>query len=242
MVSIADNLSFKLSWMSHQLKWINDAPAIQEWINTMHSVQTLLLSITKTNLNWQASTQSTQKGFNSHCRKKSLTISQPWVINSEEALLPTKPVEVVKNKKSRKDSPTEISMEENYDSNAMEFQKDNSEPMLLPENITIAKVRCCDGPRLPPRVELEEEEPPRKKIKTLPNLVHQESFPKNLVPGAHFWYGKNKTWAFHQFSCSDKYEILQQKDPDNILTVKRLKTGKTYKTKLLESLRLKLET
>ena len=168
MVSIADNLSFKLSWMSNQLKWINDAPAIDEWINTMNNVKTLLLSITKTNLNWQASTATLQKCFNSHCRRKRLTISQPVVINSDEAQLPTKPVEVENNTKSRKDSPTKTTMEENYNSNAMKFFKDNSEPMLLPEIITLAKVRCYDGPRLPPRVELEEEEPPRKKIKKLP--------------------------------------------------------------------------
>ena len=67
-----------------------------------------------------------------------------------------------------------------------------------------------------------------------------------MVPGTRLWYGGNQTWALHEFGGTDEYEILHREETntgeDTLFTLKRLKTGRTYKTCFPESKRARFKT
>ena len=67
----AVNLSYKLRWMSAQLKWINKASDIQDWVAAMESVRSLLLSVVNIELVDQKLTTLIRKQ----------TVSRPLNIN-----------------------------------------------------------------------------------------------------------------------------------------------------------------
>ena len=95
---------------------------------------------------------------------------------------------------------------------------------------------------------LENEIPHKPKPAKTTQRRNELSDGKQLIPGTHIWYGGKtrddkplNNWAFHKFARSDEYEILEKHAPE-LVTVKRLKTGKTYKVRFPENLRLKLAT
>ena len=78
---------------------------------------------------------------------------------------------------------------------------------LLSNTIT-AQVSSTDGPRPPPRVDVDE--PPRKKAMALYKIP---------APGTQFWHGiysteNNEHWSFHSFDGSHKFEILRKLEED----------------------------
>ena len=173
---------------------------------------------------------------------------------------------MVINEEPRNESFTEARMEEDPLFSTMDSEKEDAASTPRPDNIEIIKDKRYVGSLVPSSVQLDEQlrkkvkalhivpprvqldEPAHKKVKILHMNQPQNSTLKHLKPGMHIWYGRNPqntdqmSYAYHHFSGADQYEILQAHESENMFSVKRLKTGITYKTRLPGKIRFKLET
>jgi len=256
----------KLSWMSRQLRRINDVNALMNWVNAMHSVKALLFPLPSEHCcpgtaNHKTSETPDLSSLPSHylaqtvnplpSASDSVPPQRPQLINYPQTLQRSTSFQL--GCPPSKEFLEPLPRHTRSTSLQLSSLLNVSIPPSLETNFKVATsgsvpIDEATGTTRCPRLVDTFENKTIQHLQTAAEIhlrKNEHSDSKKLLPGKHIWYGMNprdpklKVWAFHKFTPSDEYEILQRHISENMVTVKRLKTGVTYKIRFLEKLRLK---